>query len=359
MLERAGVGGADAGRAAALVSAVLPLTSIEPGTQFDITLGRRAAADSARSLDRLAFRARFDLDLAIARDDSGLTVSRRPIAVDSTPLRITGTVGTSLYRSARAAGAPAKAIQQYLQALDSHIGLDEGIAPDDTFDLVLSYRRSAGGEAKAGDLVYAGLEHGGKPRVQLLRWDKDGQFVSAPGIGQQQQSISIGGSFAPVAGHLTSGFGMRRHPILGYVRMHSGVDFGAPWGSPIFAASAGVVSFAGRHGGHGNYVRLEHGGGLGTGYAHMSRIAVSPGMHVAGGQVIGYVGSSGLSTGPHLHYEAYLGGQKVNPLGISFSGLRAVAAAPVDTRERDEFAKRLAAIRAIEPGRALQRLGPR
>ena len=356
MLERAGVGPADAARAAALVAAVLPPAAIEPGTQFAITMGRRAAAGEARSLDRLTFRARFDLDLAITRDDAGLTVSRRPIAVDATPLRITGTVGSSLYRSARAAGAPARAIQQYLQAIDAHVGLDEGIAPDDTFDLVLAYRRSAGGEARAGDLIYAGLEHGGKPRVQLLRWGKEGRFVAAPGSGQAE-GISVGGSFSPVAGRLTSRFGMRRHPILGYVRMHSGVDFGAGWGSPIFAASDGIVSFAGWHGGHGKYVRLEHGGSLGTGYAHMSRIAVSPGMRVSGGQVIGYVGSSGLSTGPHLHYEAYLNGRKVDPLSISFSAVR--TALPVDTGERDEFAKRLAAIRAIEPGKALQRLGPR
>ena len=357
MLERAGVGGADAGRAAALVSAVVPLAQIEPGTQFAITLGPRAEGAGARSLDSLRFRARFDLDLALTRDEAGLSLSRRAVAVDTTPLRITGTVGASLYRSARAAGAPAGAIQQYLQALDANFGLDEGIGPDDTFDLVLQYRRSANGEVQAGDLIYAGLEHAGKPRVQLLRWGKEGRFIAAPGTGPTQGFVMGGGSFAPVSGRMTSSFGMRRHPILGYMRMHGGVDFGAPWGAPIFAASDGTVSFAGRHGGHGNYVRIEHGGGLGTGYAHMSRFAVAPGMRVRGGQVIGYVGSTGLSTGPHLHYEAYQSGRKINPLSISFTAVRIDA--PVDTGARDEFAKRLAAIRAIEPGKALRRFGPR
>jgi murein DD-endopeptidase MepM/ murein hydrolase activator NlpD len=183
-----------------------------------------------------------------------------------------------------------------------------------------------------------------------LRWGDSGQFFEASGMGQQVQATQ----FAPVAGHITSYFGMRRHPILGYTRLHGGVDFGAPWGSPIYAATAGLVSFAGRHGGHGNYVRLEHGGGLGTGYAHMSRIAVSPGMQVAAGQVIGYVGSTGLSTGPHLHFEAYRSGQRIDPLSIRFA-----SRALVDKTQLAAFKARLAALRAIAPGAALASLAPR
>jgi murein DD-endopeptidase MepM/ murein hydrolase activator NlpD len=111
---------------------------------------------------------------------------------------------------------------------------------------------------------------------------------------------------------------MRFHPLLGYSRLHKGVDFGAGQGSPIYAVSDGVVSFAGRHGGHGNFVQLRHGGNMGTGYAHMSRIAVRAGQRVRQGQVIGYVGSTGLSTGPHLHFEVYRGGEAINPKSVSF-----------------------------------------
>ena len=132
--------------------------------------------------------------------------------------------------------------------------------------------------------------------------------------------------------------------------MHAGIDFGAAWGSPIFAVSDGTVSYAGRHGGHGNYVRLEHGGGIGTGYAHMSRISVSPGTHVRAGQVIGYVGSSGLSTGPHLHYELYRGGRPVNPLSVSFT-----IKAGVDKQELAGFKARLAQLKGVAPGAALQK----
>jgi murein DD-endopeptidase MepM/ murein hydrolase activator NlpD len=159
----------------------------------------------------------------------------------------------------------------------------------------------------------------------------------------------------PVNGHITSGYGARRHPILGYVRMHAGIDFGAPWGSPIFAVSDGIVSFAGRHGGHGNYVRLEHGGGIGTGYGHMSRIAVSPGTRVQAGQVIGYVGSTGLSTGPHLHYELYENGRTVNPMSVRFT-FHTVAG--IDKTELTAVKGKIAQLKRVTPGAALQKFMP-
>jgi murein DD-endopeptidase MepM/ murein hydrolase activator NlpD len=221
--------------------------------------------------------------------------------------------------------------------------------PGDTFDIVVSYRRSATGEAQVGDLQFAGLERGGKPVAQLLRWGGDGQFFEASGMGQRRTGLIM-----PVVGRITSGFGSRRHPVLGYTRMHSGVDFGAPYGSPIFAVGDATVAFAGWHGGHGNYVRLEHGNGYGTGYGHMSRIAVSPGSHVRAGQVIGYVGSTGLSTGPHLHYELYQGGVKVNPLSVKFT-----VSNTVDQQELAAFRTKLASFKAVKPGAAFVSLAPR
>ena len=349
MLQRAGVGSGDASRITNLVASALPLDEIDPGTRFDLTLGRRTSPGQPRPLDKLAFRARFDLDLSVEREDGAFALQRRPIAVDSTPLRIRGQVGSSLYRSARAAGAPLKAVQQYLQAVDQHLSLERDIGSGDEFDIIVAYKRSAKGESEAGELLYAGLERAGRPRLQLLRWGSDGQFFEASGIGKQRSN-----QFAPVAGRMTSRYGMRRHPILGYRRMHSGVDFAARHGSPIFAVSDGVVSYSGRHGGHGKYVRLEHGGGVGTGYAHMSRIAVSSGTRVRAGQVIGYVGSTGLSTGPHLHFEVYRNGRKVNPLSVRFTVRN-----EVDKNELSAFKARLAELRAVEPGAALASLAPK
>jgi murein DD-endopeptidase MepM/ murein hydrolase activator NlpD len=353
MLQRAGVGVYDAALASDMVAAVMPIGDVKPGTRFDVTLGRRSAPGEPRQLDRLTFRARFDLDLAVERQGGALTINRRPVAVDATPLRIRGTVGPSLFRSARAAGAPMKAIEQYLQTVAAHLSLDGDIAPTDQFDMIVSYKRAAGGENEVGDLAYAGLERDGKQIAQLVRW-KEGQFVDAATMNQPQ--IMSAGMVQPVNGRMTSPYGLRRHPILGYVRMHAGIDFGAAWGSPIFAVSDGVVAFAGRHGGHGNYVKLDHGGGLGSGYGHMSRIAVSWGAHVQAGQVIGYVGSSGLSTGPHLHYEAYQNGRTVNPLSISFASFRA---ASVDKGELDAVKGKIAALQKVAPGAALQKLVPK
>ncbi len=354
MLTRAGVGAGDAARIADYVGKVQPIDRIAPGTAFQITLGPREAPGLPRPLEKLAFRARFDLALALSRSSGGFAYGEQKIAVDETPLRIRGLAGGSLYRSARAAGAPPAAIQQYLQALDAHMSLD-AVEPGDSFDMILAYKRSAGGEIQPGNLLYAGLdsagEAGGHPRVQLMRWGNDGQFFDAAGGDSSAQTVS--GLIMPVSGgHITSNFGMRFHPILGYSRMHQGIDIGAAWGSPIYAVADGMVSYAGPHGGHGNFVRLDHGGGFGTGYAHMSRIGVSPGERVRAGQVIGYVGSTGLSTGPHLHYEVYQGGVPVDPASASFT-----VRAGIDVANRSEFKARLARLLLVKPGAALAPVG--
>ncbi len=119
----------------------------------------------------------------------------------------------------------------------------------------------------------------------------------------------------PVAGPITSPFGPRVHPIFGTIRMHTGVDFGAATGTPIHAAAAGIVVWAGPQGGYGNAVIIDHGGGLATLYAHQSRVGVSVGQHVSANQVIGYVGSTGYATGPHLHFEVRVHGNPVDPMG--------------------------------------------
>ncbi|AKM08279.1 M23 family metallopeptidase [Pelagerythrobacter marensis] len=349
MLQRAGVGTGDAERVADLVARSIALDTIEPGTQVDITLGRRPQPGASRPLDSLAFRARFDLELEIARDSAGnLALSRKPIRVDDTPLRIRGTVGSSLYRSMRAAGAPASAVQQYLKALSDQVDMDRAVRSSDTFDMIVQYRRAAAGDRQAGDLLYAGIERGGEPSTQLMRWGSKGRFFEASGVGEQRNGL-----VAPVPGPISSRFGMRRHPILGYRRMHSGMDFRAGYGTPIVAVADARVTSAGRAGGCGNAVRLDHGGGLATRYCHMSRMAVRSGQSVRRGQVIGYVGSTGLSTGPHLHYEMYRNGRAVNPASVRF-----VTRAQLSGAELRRFRAALADLRTVEPGAALENLAP-
>ncbi len=119
-------------------------------------------------------------------------------------------------------------------------------------------------------------------------------------------------------GRYTSGFGDRRHPLLKYMRMHSGVDWAAPAGTPILAAGDGTVERVGREGGYGNYVRIRHANGFATAYGHMVRFAagVEPGVTVKQGQIIGFVGSTGMSTGPHCHFEVLVNNSFVNPMTI-------------------------------------------
>ena len=348
MLARAGVGPVDAAAAGRLIGAVLPPGQIAPGTQVDVAL--TSLSTGVSTLEHLGFHARFDLDLAVVRSGGQLQLQQHAIAVDTTPLRIRGTVGTSLYLSARAAGAPIEAIQQYLETLDQHLSIDTAIESGDTFDIILSYRRAASGEAQVGALQYAGLERGGRAQAALLRWGNDDQFFEASGMGQQRSGLIM----PVVGGRITSGFGARRHPVLGYTRMHAGIDFGASYGSPIYAVSDATVEFAGWHGGHGNFVKLGHGGGFATGYGHMSRIAVSPGSRVRAGQVIGYVGSTGLSTGPHLHYELYRGGVPVNPLTVQFTVTN-----QVDPAELANYKARMAQLKSVVPGAAMTSLAPR
>lgn len=347
MLERAGVGTAEAENVAKMVAEIVPLSEVEAGTRVDITLGRRLSPDAPRPLDALSFRARFDLQLAVERRDGRLLVDPQQIRVDATPLRLRGTVGSSLYRSARAVGVPAHAVQQYLKALGTEVDLNR-LGSADEFDMVVDYKRAATGEVEAGQLLYAGLLRDGKPVKQLMRWGKDGRFYEASGVGEQREGL-----IAPVPGRKSSPYGMRRHPILGYKRMHRGLDFKASYGQPIYAVTDGKVQRAGRNGGHGNYVRLSHSGGLATGYSHMSRISVKPGQRVERGQVIGYVGSTGLSTGPHLHYEMYRNGETVDPSSVRF-----VTRAQLSGRELANFKARMAQLQEVTPGAALASLEP-
>lgn len=349
VLQRAGVGGSEASYVTSLVSGVTSLGGIEPGTPIDIVLGKRTTKNMARPLESVAFRARFDLNLEINRNGSGLQLVRKPIAVDETPLRIRGVVGDSLYRSARAAGAPASAIQDYLKVISGRTSLSS-LRPSDEFDIIVDYKRAETGEVKVGNLLYAGVDRDGRSAIQMLKWTmgETTQWFEASGVGESKGALS-----RPVNGAITSGFGMRRHPILGYSRMHSGLDFKASYGTPIYAVTDGTVAFAGRKGGYGNFVQLNHGGGLASGYGHMSRFAVSSGTRVRRGQIIGYVGSTGLSTGPHLHYELYRGGRAVNPMSVKFT-----QRAQLSGSDLARFKGRLNNLKSVKAGAALAPLRP-
>ena len=241
---------------------------------------------------------------------------------------MTGLAGTNLNRAMKDAGVPEAVAQDYLRALATRIRLADGISVEDRFDLVIF-------EAQ---LLYAGLDRLAASDVQLMRWAVDGKtgWVDATG------TTAAEAMRMPVSGGVSSGFGSRYHPILHTRRFHRGVDLKATWGTPIRAAADGRVSYAGWAGGYGRQVRIGHGEGLATSYSHMSRIAAAPGQSVRHGDVIGFVGSSGLSTGPHLHYEVFKNGKAVNPMAVKYAGV----GDNLDREERRDFNARLRALLA-------------
>ena len=270
--------------------------------------------------------------------------SPRPIAIpalpelpdrargEGSPLRIAGLVGFSLYRAARLSGVPLPVVADYLRAIGARVDIAD-IRATDRFDIILATPRGT----ERARLLLAGLVHDGK-RFDLVPVGKD--WYDADGLGPRRD-----GDFAPpVYGRLTSGFGMRVHPLLGFGRMHQGVDLAAPFGSPVAAASAGTVRYAGWHGGHGNYVLVDHGGGLTTGYGHLSRIVVTPGAMVRQGELLGSVGMTGLATGPHLHFEVLRGGVPVDPATARFA--TAKRAPPADATRVRAAITRLTAVPA-------------
>jgi murein DD-endopeptidase MepM/ murein hydrolase activator NlpD len=218
--------------------------------------------------------------------------------------RFSGRVESDLTQSLSAAGVPEQQGREYVGILGKAIRLADGLSVDDRFDLVIE--RTPDG--KLGQLLYVGLDRVARADVELLKWT-DGKnviWVNADGVGGED-------------GRLTSGFGSRFHPILGYVRFHDGVDLAASAGTPIVAAADGRVVGAGWRGGYGQEVQIAHAGGVQTLYGHMSRIAAHAGELVHKGQVIGYVGSTGLSTGPHLHFEVTKNGRPVNPMSVKMA----------------------------------------
>jgi murein DD-endopeptidase MepM/ murein hydrolase activator NlpD len=317
VLRRSGVGVTDAEQVGALVTRAVAFEDIQPGTMLDITLGRRTDKGQPRPLQNMAFRARFDLKLEVARSGNSLSLKQIPIAIDHTPLRVQGAIGPSLYRSARAAGAPAKAVESYIRTLATRVPVSR-LGSDCKFDIIVKQARAATGEVQLGNLLYAGVS-GCDSKVQMMPWESNGKVEWFDGLGKGNKT---GMMAMPAAGRISSSFGMRRHPLLGYTRMHKGIDIAAPWGAPVYAATDGVVQFAGRSSGYGNFIKLNHGGTFGTGYGHLSRILVRGGQSVRKGQLIGAVGSTGMSTGPHLHYELYKNGGAVNPRSVAFSSMR-------------------------------------
>jgi murein DD-endopeptidase MepM/ murein hydrolase activator NlpD len=211
-------------------------------------------------------------------------------------------------------------MNEFVKALSYDVDFQRELKSGQRFIVLLEQLVTSDGKITHQGRLLAGELRLLKRSVTVIRFRPQGgadQFYNPQG-----ESVVRSFLRTPMdASHITSRFGWREHPILGYSALHTGVDFAAPQGTPVLAAGAGKVKLAGYNGGYGLYVRLDHTQQIGTGYGHLSRLGpgIKPGVVVRQGQVIGFVGSTGMSTGPHLHYEFYRANSPVNPLQQKFA----------------------------------------
>ncbi|HEU4987273.1 MAG TPA: M23 family metallopeptidase [Rhizobiaceae bacterium] len=244
-----------------------------------------------------------------------------------------------LYRAAYSYGLTPTMTKQLVRLLASDVDFQSRLNPSDRLEVFFS---QPGPEDKATDqseLLYVSATFGGNTRNFYRFQLEDGTIDYFDSEGRSARQFLLR---KPVPnGIFKSGFGGRRHPILGYTRMHTGVDWAAPRGTPIIASGNGVVEKAGWTGGYGRQTIIRHANGYETSYNHQSAIAsgIKPGVRVRQGQVIGYVGSTGLATGPHLHYELIVNGRKVDPMRVRLPDSRTLEGAELEAfiRERDRI----------------------
>lgn len=316
-LERSGVAAADVARALPELARAVDLRSLAAGQRM--TLYFAPVAGEVRFAG-LTLRVDEDRSISLSRTAAGdyrarqmLTALRRETA------RTAGTVsGDNLFAAVAAAGAPQRIIEALSQALTHEFDLQRDVRAGDSFEIVFErFLDGNGAVVRSGDVLFVRLATAARtrefyrfqiPGTQRVEWfDREGRSA--------RRALMR----TPISGaRLSSGFGFRIHPVLGYSKMHEGVDFAAPTGTPIFAAGDGEVVRVAYMRGYGNTVDIKHDETWTTRYAHMSRFAggLRPGDRVTQGQTIGFVGSTGRSTGPHLHYEIHRDGAPVDPMQV-------------------------------------------
>lgn len=314
LLTDAGVPDGDAHAAVAALDGLYDARKLRIGQPVTLTFDREGRD---RTLATVTLMPEVDRTVTASRDpDGGFRGVQAEVALESRPVGVAGEIESSLYADATAAGVPDAVILSLIQAWSYSVDFQRDLQPGDRFAVMFSQDHGEDGSvARLGPVQMARLDLSGKTLVMYRFRSRDGTVDYYDRDGTSVRRLLLR---TPVDGaRLTSRFGARRHPILGYTRMHRGVDFGAPSGTPIYAAGDGTVDVIGPQRGYGKYVRLRHSSKLSTAYAHMSRFArLAKGARVHQGDIIGYVGSTGQATGPHLHYEVLVAGSQVNPLSV-------------------------------------------
>lgn len=350
-LENAGVSADDANAAIAAMGKVHNARSLKAGQTFDITFNTRpdvaaggnnpgsdddddmakGAAVPGEPITRLIsikFSPTVDHDITIARAaDGSFNATDTVKQLVSHVHRAGATIDGNLYLSAMRAGIPNDVVGEMIKMFSYKVDFQRDLHPGDSFEVFYDYYYTPEGvAARRGDISYAVMKIGGKAIV-LYRYQAN---PNDPAEYFDSFGESVKGMLmkTPVDGaRITSGFGMRFHPVLGFSRMHKGVDFGVPIGTPVMAAGSGTIAFIGWSNGYGRFLKINHGNGYATAYGHLSRF--SPGLHVGSkvhqAQIVAFSGNTGMSTGPHLHYEIQINNSQVNPLTVKMAQGRKLA----------------------------------
>jgi len=246
----------------------------------------------------------------------------------------------SIYETAMRNKVPMPVIDDMIRIYSYDVDFQRKVQPGDSFDVFYAGEDEGGNLTEKSEVLYAALTVGGETKKYYrFQTPDDGVVDYYDETGKSAKKFLVR---KPVNDAIMrSGFGGRRHPILGYVKMHTGVDWATAYGTPIFAAGNGVIEKIGLEGGYGKYIRVKHNNGYETAYGHMSAFAkgMEAGKRVRQGQVIGFVGSTGLSTGPHVHYEILVNGRFVDPMRIKLPRGRALEGAVMASfdKERDRL----------------------
>ncbi len=261
-----------------------------------------------------------------------------------------GNITSNLFTAATNAGLPLPVLMDMIEVFSFDVDFQREIQSGDSFKVLFErFRDERGHGVRNGEVLFAELVVSGN-RLAVYRHELASGHSDY--FNEKGHSVRKFLMRTPINGaRLSSGFGMRKHPIMAYNKMHRGIDFAAPRGTPIKAAGNGVIESIDRNGAYGNYIRLRHTGSYATAYAHLSRFSkgLRAGHRVGQGQIIGYVGSTGRSTGPHLHYEVLRDGRRINPMKVKMPTGKKLAGVELDAflARRSEVDQWLAALPLI------------
>jgi murein DD-endopeptidase MepM/ murein hydrolase activator NlpD len=321
MLADIDVPEADRKQIAEKLQTLLKKKKLATGETIELLMQTMPEQPDAPRVLSLSVRPQPEREYIVSRkDDGSYEAEEKTYKVSPRIVRVEGERDGSLQQSGIKAGAPSAAMVEFIRAMSYDVDFQRELKQGQKFTVLLEQLVTSDGLVTHPGRLLAGELRLLKRTVTVIRFRPQG---GADGF-YNPQGESVVRSFlrTPMdASKLTSRFGMREHPILGFSALHAGVDFSAASGTPILAAGTGKVAMAGFNGGYGLYVKLQHTQDVATAYAHMSRLGpgIKPGVSVRQGQVIGFVGSTGMSTGPHLHYEFHRGGKPVNPLAQKFA----------------------------------------